>query len=234
VFNFRGQHMKQLLLAGVAALSAATAASAADMRARPYKAPPPAAVLSPAYNWSGFYVGAMGGYGWGTDAGSGGFGGGTVGYNWQFPGSQFVFGIEVDAAAASITDSFTENVDPGIGVLTPLRQDSKINSFGSVTGRAGFAMDAVLLYAKGGFAWGNNKTTLTFPEFGVSNSDSHTHTGYTLGGGLEYLFTPNWSAKAEYMYTSLGGETYNLLGEQIHSGNIDFHTIKVGVNYHFR
>jgi len=95
-------------------------------------------------------------------------------------------------------------------------------------------MDAVLLYAKGGFAWANNKTTFTLPEFGVSNSDSHTHTGYTLGGGLEYLFTPNWSAKAEYMFTSLGGETYNLLGEQIPSGNIDFHTIKVGVNYHFR
>ena len=103
-----------------------------------------------------------------------------------------------------------------------------------MTGRAGFAMDAVLLYAKGGFAWGNNKTTLSLPEFGISNSDSHTHTGYTLGGGLEYLFTPNWSAKAEYMYTSLGSENYNLLGEQLASGNIDFHTIKVGVNYHFQ
>jgi len=224
--------MKQLLLAGVA-LSVATAASAADMQARPYTKAPPA-IVSPAYNWSGFYVGAMGGHGWGTNAGNGGFGGGTVGYNWQFPGSQFVLGIEVDAAAASIKDSFTEDVDVGVGALTPLRQDSKINSFGSVTGRAGFAMDAVLLYAKGGFAWGNNKTTLTFPELGISNSDSHTHTGYTLGGGLEYMFSPSWSAKAEYMYTSLGGETYNLLGEQLPSGNIDFHTIKVGVNYHFR
>ena len=230
MFNFRGQKMKRLLLAG-AAFSVATAASAADMQARPYSKAPPA-MVSPAYNWSGFYVGAMGGYGWGTDAGSGGFGGGTVGYNWQFPGSQFVFGVEVDAAGASIKDRFTEEVD--IGVLTPLTQDSKINSFGSVTGRAGFAMDAVLLYAKGGFAWGNNKTTMSLPEFGITSSDSHTHTGFTIGGGLEYLFTPNWSAKGEYMYTSLGSETYNLLGDQLASGNIDFHTIKVGVNYHFR
>ena len=46
--------------------------------------------------------------------GSGGFGGGTVGYNWQFPGSQFVFGVEVDAAGASIKDSFTEDVDVGV------------------------------------------------------------------------------------------------------------------------
>ena len=167
-----------------------------------------------------------------ADAGSGGFGGGTVGYNWQFPGSQFVFGVEVDAAGASIKDSFTE--DSGVGVLTRLTQELKINSFGSVTGRAGFAMDAALLYAKGGFAWANNKTTVSLPEFGISFSDSQTHTGYTLGGGLEYLFTPNWSAKAEYMYTSLGSETYNLGATRWTSGNIDFHTIKVGVNYHFR
>ena len=220
--------MKRLLLAGVA-LSVASAASAADMQARPYTKAPPPAIVSPAYNWSGFYVGAMGGYGWGTDAGSGGFGGGTVGYNWQFPGSQFVFGVEVDAAGASIKDNFSQVQDDVL-----ITQNSKINSFGSVTGRAGFAMDAVLLYAKGGFAWGNNKTTISVPEFGVTSSDSHTHTGYTLGGGVEYMFAPNWSAKGEYMFTSLGSENYNLLGEQLASGNIDFHTIKVGVNYHFR
>ena len=220
--------MKRLLLAGVA-LSVASAASAADMQARPYTKAPPPAIVSPAYNWSGFYVGAMGGYGWGTNAGSGGFGGGTVGYNWQFPGSQFVFGVEVDAAGASIKDNFSQVQDDVL-----ITQNSKINSFGSVTGRAGFAMDAVLLYAKGGFAWGNNKTTISVPEFGVTSSDSHTHTGYTLGGGVEYMFAPNWSAKGEYMFTSLGSENYNLLGEQLASGNIDFHTIKVGVNYHFR
>src|SRR5215213_4708202 len=115
MFNYRGQTMKRLLLAG-AALSVATAATAADIPARPY-AKGPAAVMSPAYNWSGFYVGAMGGFGSGTNVGSGGFGGGTVGYNWQLPGSQFVFGVEVDAAGASIKDSFTEEVD--VGVLTP-------------------------------------------------------------------------------------------------------------------
>ena len=64
--------------------------------------------------------------------------------------------------------------------------------------------------------------------------DRNHRDGYTVGAGVEYLFTPNWSAKAEYMFTSLGSENYNLLGEQLASGNIDFHTIKVGVNYHFR
>jgi outer membrane immunogenic protein len=214
--------MKQLLLAGVA-LSVATAASAADMQARPYTKAPPAAVVA-AYNWSGFYIGAMGGGGWETDAGSGGFGGGTVGYNWQLPGSQFVFGVEVDAAGASIKDSFL--VDVGV------TQENKINAFGSVTGRAGFAIDAALLYAKGGWAWTNAKTS--FSDGVNTLSDSQTHTGYTIGGGVEYMFAPNWSAKGEYMFTSLGSETYNFGGQPLDSGSFDFHTIKVGVNYHFR
>ena len=222
--------MNRLLLAA-ALLSVATAASAADMQARPYtKAPPP--LVSPAYNWSGFYIGAMGGYGWDREDSSGGFGGGTIGYNWQFPGSQFVFGIEVDAAGASIKDSLTEDVGDGIMATEEL----KINSFGSVTGRAGVAWDAALFYAKGGFAWAYRKDSISVPEFGLNVSDSQTHTGYTIGGGVEYLFTPNWSAKAEYMYTSLGSKTYNLGSELelFDSGTIDFHTIKVGVNYHFR
>jgi outer membrane immunogenic protein len=227
MFNYRGQNMKRLLLAGVA-LSVATAASAADMQARPYSKAPPAAVVA-AYNWSGFYIGAMGGYGWDSGNSSGGFGGGTIGYNWQFPASQFVFGIEVDAAGASIKDSLTADI--GGGILAT--EELKINSFGSVTGRAGFAWDAALIYAKGGFAWANRKDTVSVPGLGAF-SDSQSHTGYTLGGGLEYLFTPNWSAKGEYMYTSLGGKTYNLGGDLFDSGTIDFHTIKVGVNYHFR
>ena len=224
--------MKRLLLAGAAlSVASATAASAADMQARPYTKAPPPALVSPAYNWSGFYIGAMGGYAFGSgdNEGSGGFGGGTIGYNWQFFGSPFVLGVEVDAAGASIKDSLTE--DQG-GLL--VTQDNKVNALGSVTGRAGFAMDAALIYAKGGYAWANNKATISAPALGITSSDSQTHSGYTLGGGVEYMFAPNWSAKGEYMFTSLGSENYNLLGDQLASGAIDFHTIKVGVNYRFR
>ena len=114
------------------------------------------------YNWSGFYIGAMGGYGWDSGNSSGGFGGGTVGYNWQLPGSQFVFGIEVDAAGASIKDSLTADI--GGGVLAT--EELKINSFGSVTGRAGFALDAALIYAKGGLAWANRKDSVSVPALG--------------------------------------------------------------------
>ena len=105
----------------------------------------------------------MGGWGGGSNSGSGAFAGGTVGYNWQFPDSQFVFGVEVDAAGSSIKDSFTD--DLGGGLLDHVR-DSKINPFGSVTGRAGFAMDALLLYARRVFVWANNKTTISVPAAG--------------------------------------------------------------------
>lgn len=216
--------MKRLLLAGAAFASLMTAASAADLAARPYTKAPP---LSPATNWSGFYIGAMGGYAFDSSDG-GGFGGGTVGYNWQFPGSQFVFGIEVDAAGASIKDR-----QAGFIGVVPFSVEDKIDALGSVTGRVGVAMDAALFYAKGGYAWANNKLSVNAPGVLVG-SDSHVHSGYTIGGGIEYMFAPNWSAKAEYMYTHLEGQTYSLGGFAFDSGTAEFNSVKVGINYHFR
>jgi outer membrane immunogenic protein len=215
--------MKRLLLAGAAFLSLMTAASAADLAARPYTKAPP---LSPAYNWSGFYIGVMGGYAFDSDNG-GGFGGGTIGYNWQFPGSQFVFGIEVDAAGASIKDSQT-----GFIGVVPFTVEDKIDALGSVTGRLGVAMDAALFYAKGGYAWANNTLSVAAP--GLVGSDSHVQSGYTNGGGIENMDAPNWSAKAEYMFTHLEGQTYTLGGLAFDSGTGEFNSVKVGVNYHFR
>jgi len=200
-----------------------TAASAADLAARPYTKAPP---LSPAINWSGFYIGAMGGYAFDSSNG-GGFGGGTIGYNWQAPGSQFVFGIEIDAAGASIKESATAIVNGAVGTA-----EDKIDALGSVTGRVGVAMDAALFYAKGGYAWANNELSASAPGFAVS--DSHVHSGYTIGGGIEYMFAPNWSAKAEYMFTHLESQTYTLAGVALDSGTAEFSSVKVGINYHFK
>lgn len=229
--------MKKLLLAAAALAAFATSASAADMR-MPVKAPPP--VVSPAINWSGFYIGAMGGYGWsdevsvaipglvgvtvGTDEINGGFIGGTIGYNWQAPGSQFVFGIEVDAAWSDI--SYSEVLPGGVTF------EDSIEALGSVTGRVGMAFNTVLLYAKGGFAWGVND--ISFSALGFTVGQSETHTGWTVGGGLEWMFAPNWSLKGEYMYVDLQDANY---GSAIIPGGLDvgltLHTAKVGVNYRF-
>jgi outer membrane immunogenic protein len=226
--------MKKILTAIVLVTSAGTA-SAADMpSAAPYQKAPYA---SPAYNWTGFYIGAMGGYGWSDQARAsiggvsvsassndlkGGFGGGTVGYNWQ--AGSWLFGVEADAAWSDI--KFSESA---FGVTVT----DKIQSFGSVTGRMGFLpANSVLLYVKGGYAWADNEVSAT--GFGVTFAESRFHSGWTVGGGLEYLFVPNWSAKVEYMYADYSNANY--LTSFVPGGiglGVTVNTVKAGVNYHF-
>ena len=211
--------MKSVLLAtaGLLVLSAFAPASAADMAARaPYvKAPPPAAI----YNWTGFYIGGFGGYA-SEDSSAfsmkGGFGGGTVGYNWQ--AGNIVYGLEVDAAGGDVSASAS-----AFGVTAK----SKVDALGTVRGRFGFAVDKVLFYGTGGYAWVDNKMTLS--ALGVSASQSNFHSGWTVGAGIEAFFAPQWSVKGEYLYRSLGSENY--FG--VRSGDLNLHTVQVGVNYHF-
>jgi outer membrane immunogenic protein len=222
-------------------LMGTTAASAADLPARTYTKAP--AVAPAAINWTGFYAGVFGGYGWGgkfrsndTDdvddieqasAGDlkGGFGGGAIGYNWQAAGSMLVWGLEADVAGSGISLDFT---DPDDGDTARYR----INAFGSVTGRGGVAFDAALLYVKGGYAWTNNKLTAT--DGVESFSSTATHSGYTVGAGLEYMFMPAWSAKVEYAYADYGDSLYGPApdGEYGRVG-LTAHTVKAGINYHF-
>ena len=230
--------MKKILLASVAFLAlGAASASAADLAARPYtKAPPmPVAV---GYNWSGFYAGVMGGYGWSDRVSvngfalqsndiKGGFGGGTIGYNWQTPGSMWVWGLEVDAAASDVKYGET-----GLLLGLPYSFEDKIRSFGSVTGRIGVTAGAALFYAKGGYAWADNRVSLNVGPVGLS--DSQVHSGWTVGGGVEYMFAQNWSLKGEYMYADYGSKNYL---STFAPGGVDLgvttHTVKGGINYHF-
>jgi outer membrane immunogenic protein len=225
--------MKKFLLATVASTALVSSASAADLAARAYTKAP--AIAAAAYNWSGFYVGVMGGYGWSDDvtvAGvdvtgadiKGGFGGGTIGFNYQAPGSQFVFGVEADAAWADLSHSETI-----LGLGTG-RQ--RVNSFGSVTGRVGIAVDTLLLYAKGGYAWANNEFSLT--ALGLTLSDTQFHSGWTVGGGAEWAFAGPWSAKAEYMFARYDSENYfgGIAPPGVGFG-MDVHTVKAGINYRF-
>jgi outer membrane immunogenic protein len=236
--------MRKLLLTTSALVAMAASASAADLarKAPPPPAPPPA----PVYNWNGFYIGVMGGFGWsdrlrvsvagfdfGTTSGDlrGGFAGGTLGYNYQPAGSPFVLGVEIDAAWASIRASRSA---AALGVVATA--EDKIDAIGSATGRLGYAWGPALLYAKGGYAWADNRvtTSLTGPAFALSASESHFHSGWTVGGGLEYLFAPSWSGKIEYMYADYGSATY---GAGLVAGGFGLsatvHTIKGGINYHF-
>jgi outer membrane immunogenic protein len=214
----------KLKLAALALLATTTYAGAADMAAAPVPYTKAVAV-APGYNWTGFYVGAMGGYGWSRTGGvdfNGGFAGGTIGANWQM--SNIVLGIEGEGAWSNIGQTTAAGV---IGA------SDRIEAFGSITGRLGLAVDNFLIYGKGGFAAASNKISLT--ALGVTASDTRTHTGYTVGGGVEYGFTPNWSAKAEYLFAHYQSENYftGVLPAGVASGAFDVHTVKVGLNYRF-
>jgi outer membrane immunogenic protein len=227
--------MKKILTAIVLITSAGTA-SAADV---PMEAPYTRALYStsPVYSWTGFYIGAMGGYGWSdtvrasigglaVSASSsdlkGGFAGGTVGYNYQM--GSWVEGIEVDAAWSDLKYS-----QSAFGVTLA----DKIQSFGSVTGRIGFVpASTVLVYFKGGYAWADNQISAT--GFGATFAESRFHSGGTVGVGFEYMFLPNWSGKVEYMWTDFGNASY--LTSFVPGGvglGASVNTVKAGINYHF-
>ncbi|MEY9752740.1 outer membrane protein [Bradyrhizobium yuanmingense] len=221
--------MKKVLLASACVFALAAPASAADLAARPYtKAPAPVASV---YNWTGFYLGIVGGGAWEASSGDpkmqGGFVGGTAGYNWQT--GNVVFGIEADGAWADVSASATGAVFvPGVGVVAATAS-SKTDAMGTVRGRIGWAVNNVLLYGTGGYAWIDNK--LSFTALGATISESKFHSGWTVGAGVEAFFAPNWSVKGEYLYRSLGGETY--FSGAVPTGTLNFHTVQVGVNYHF-
>ena len=194
-------------------------AVAADLPARTYtKAPAPVAVIN---SRSGFYIGAMGGYAKENASGagtlSGGLAGGTFGYNWQV--GTIVYGLETDAAWSDVKATATI---PGLASAT-----DKIRDLGTVRGRIGVAFDQILLYGTGGFAWADNNLTATV--LGVSGSESHFLNGWTAGAGIEAMFAPRWSVKAEYLYRSFSSQNYF----NIPLGTLNLNSVQVGINYHF-
>src|SRR5438105_10934060 len=147
--------MKKVLLASASflAFGAFAPASAADLAARPYTKAPVA--VASVYNWTGFYLGIVGGGAWENASGDpkmkGGFVGGTAGYNWQ--AGNVVFGVEADGAWADVSASATgAALVPGFGVVTATAS-SKTDAMGTVRGRIGYAVNQVLFYGTGGYAW---------------------------------------------------------------------------------
>ena len=191
--------------ASLIAVSLAAPAMAADLAAAPYtKAPPP--VVSPMYNWSGFYIGLNAGGGvsrWGTSVdvldvsvnATGGTVGGQVGYRWQ--AANWVFGLEGQGNWADFTRSRSGTVYGYDGTAS-----IKANAFGLITGQVGYAFNNVLLYVKGGAAVVSNKASASATEIATGDqfggSISETRWGGTVGAGLEVGFAPNWSVGVEY------------------------------------
>ena len=240
--------MKQLLVAaaGLAALGVSSA-TAADLGAPPAKAP----VVAPAITWGGFYLGAQGGGGWGQSkesylgapndpafigtqnyTTSGGFVGGVIGYNWQAGAA--VFGLEGDYHWSDINGrSAIINVGPP-NVLDTYY--TALRSFGDIKGRLGYADGPALWFVSGGAAVGDIQHRYSAGLVPPSFAASQIRWGWTAGAGVEYMFAPNWSAKAEYNYIDLGGAApiqYTVDPTDRSEWKDTFHTVKVGLNYHF-
>jgi len=223
--------VKRSVIAGclaLAALGAVPSARAADLGLAPlYKAPP--ANYAPAYNWSGFYLGANGGGGWGDSHWqgigkvdlSGGMAGGTAGFNWQT--GNVVLGVEgdIDWSGLSGTNSSAACAGGSCGT-----SDTWLST---VRGRAGYAFDRFLPYVTGGLAVGDIRAAT--PGLPGGNA---TNTGWTVGGGVEFALPGNWSAKAEYLHVDLG--SFNCgAGCGIPNENVSLrdNVFRAGVNYHF-
>lgn len=237
--------MKKAMTAIVAAglLGGIGMANAADMARPVYKAP----MVAPAFSWTGMYIGAVAGYGWGdadlSNFAIGTFGtgrtkpdgwlaGGTIGYNYQQ--GNLVLGTEGEFYWSDLDGSAT-NTTLGI----PLTGTYSNNWTGTVSTRLGVAFDTVLIYGKAGVAWANNEYTLRSSALGVGTfSVSETETGWLIGSGVEWAFARNWSAKIEATYIDFGSRSrdfgFTPAGLPI-SANVDAHvsTVKFGVNYRF-
>lgn len=185
-------------------------ASAADIQRGPYVSGP-----SGAYNWVGPYVGANAGYQWGSTTNnptkpSGLTGGVQAGYNWQY--GQFVFGAETDLQLSGADDVFA-----GWKFSNPW--------FGTVRGRAGYAMNNILVYGTLGLAYGGLKG-----ETAAGLTESKTLGGWAGGLGMEVGFTPNWTARAEYLYIDLGDRNYAITGS---ANGLESSILRLGLNYRF-
>jgi outer membrane immunogenic protein len=206
--------MKKIVLALTLVTTAASgAAMAADMQRGPspyYSAPAQGAY----YNWSGAYAGANVGYQWGsvdnTSTNPSGLEGGLQGgYNWQ--NGQFVYGVETDLQITGADDTFA-----------PYQFSNPW--FGTLRARGGIAMNNVLFYGTVGLAYGDLKGE------SAGLSETKTQIGWTAGLGAEVGFTPNWSAKLEYLYADLSNRTYSVTGTE---NGLSSSFVRIGVNYHF-
>lgn len=218
-------------------------------------APEPAPVQDYAsFNWSGGYIGAHAGYGWGKSHDvdnksaneqktKGGFGGLQAGYNWQFD-NNVVLGAEADVSFGSVKKNWdaSHKNDPYYGT-------DKIGTNGTVRARLGYAADRFLPFVTGGIAWANTKYSLGCnPASAPSgttgcgklfdDNNSKNVIGWTAGAGVEYAVTNNWTVKAEYLHKNFGKNKVTLVDPNYLSASTrNFKTsvneVRLGVNYKF-
>jgi outer membrane immunogenic protein len=247
--------MYRAIIGTVLAAFIGTSARAADLPPSAPVARAPAAYVPaviPVYNWTGFYIGLNGGWGFAsgnstatlccgspadgasaTGSGSinGGIFGGQAGANYQI--DAFVFGLEGDWdwSGQSRTDSFV------CAAVCTGSETVKISWIATLRGRIGYAIDRVLVYATGGGAWTHTSDNVVFNGFGTVFNAS-TNAGWTIGGGGEFAFAQNWTAKFEYLYigtnvSQTGALPAAIGGSVTETAKIHDSLIRAGINFKF-
>jgi outer membrane immunogenic protein len=226
-------------------------ALAADLPAPTYPTAPPAVPVV-AYSWTGCHVGGhVGGVisndrttsasGTSSFSSAGFAGGGQIGCDYQFA-LGWVAGVEGRAAWSSLKNSHAASVrNSTTGIVIPSQFTVSNDLLASATARLGYSFaDRWLVFARGGAAWTHEKiddafTTVTGSA--VDPSATSTRTGWTAGAGVEYAFSPNWSAALEYNYHDFGSHGAKLTGGNvfvtINSLADTIHEVALGVNYRF-
>jgi outer membrane immunogenic protein len=203
-----------------AALVVSSAAVAADL---PAYEPAPAYAAPAASNWTGGYVGAQAGYGWGhsdTNKGrpntrpNGAIVGAYAGYDHQLDNSPVVVGIDTDLNYNNAHDRRGST-----------RND--LNWSGATRGKVGYAMDRVMVYGAGGVAYGEQRLKVS-----GAGSDSKTGLGWTAGGGVEAIVAENVTARVDYRYTDYGTARMHLSGTQPKT-DLTENRVTAGVAYKF-
>jgi outer membrane immunogenic protein len=236
-------------VACVAAIAGVSAASAADLPVT--KAP----VYVAAPTWTGFYIGGHIGGAWGEEVGStlnttalalagtqtpgnynGFLGGVQAGYNYQIS-PNWVIGIEGDWSWTNAKGTTTTaSLVPGV----TLGGSTTVKWYSTLTGRVGYTAGNWLLYVKGGGAWSNadyNGNAMAGAVTLQNATTSVTHNGWTVGAGLEFMLTGNWTARAEYNYLDFGTSQVQFVfaGLGVNGANVttQAHLAKFGLNYKF-
>ena len=208
----------------------------------------------PECNWTGFYIGGHGGYAWGSDSSfleldesdppfqferGGFFGGGQVGYNFQF-GSWFVIGVDGTFSAGDLDDHII--LDKGDGDMD--RGHLASDWIATVGGRVGisFCRNHLLAYAKGGAAFMDyDFNTREIGDNGKFHADED-ETLPLLGFGLEYAFNCHWSIRVEYNHlfadddknvTGVENDGGTLADRTFHVNQDDWNLISGGINFRF-
>jgi outer membrane immunogenic protein len=227
----------------------------------PYYAAP---IAVPIFTWTGCYAGGTGGGVWGNTSDqwganpagfpgyagslavshsfntSGGTGGVVGGCNYQVS-PWFVFGVEADWEATSLSGSFGGTAVTSAGSF-PFSQTYSSHWLSTVRARAGYSAGNWLFYATGGAAFANlsRSDTLTLATATINAAQSTTASGWTVGAGVEWALAPNWIVRAEYLYVDLPALTYTAVNPTTSlqfitatHGDLKENIVRAGVSYKF-